>query len=85
VLLTVGALLKWVCLIAAGIALAFAYYSESLSGLERLALDVILALSAARLFVAHGWSAASLDLQNCFSRIEPRMSAIGTKQSCSMH
>jgi hypothetical protein len=37
--------MKWVCLIGAGVALAYAYYSESASGLERLAL-VALALSA---------------------------------------
>jgi hypothetical protein len=37
--------MKWVGLIGAGIALAYAYYSESASGLERLAL-IPLALCA---------------------------------------
>jgi len=41
--------MKWICLFGAGIALAFAYYSESLSGLERLAL-VGLALCALWIF-----------------------------------
>jgi len=41
--------MKWVWLIGAGIALAYAYYSESASGLERLAL-IALALCALWIF-----------------------------------
>jgi len=37
--------MKWIWLIGAGIALAYAYYAESASGLERLAL-ITLALVA---------------------------------------
>jgi hypothetical protein len=41
--------MKWACLIGAAFALAFAFYSESLSGLERLAL-IALALCALWIF-----------------------------------
>jgi hypothetical protein len=41
--------MKWELLVGAGIALAYAYYSESLSGLERLAL-IALALCALWIF-----------------------------------
>jgi hypothetical protein len=34
-------LMKWELLVGAGIALAYAYYYQSLSGLERLALCVL--------------------------------------------
>jgi hypothetical protein len=41
--------MKWEWLVGAGLALAYAYYSETLSGLERLAL-VGLALCALWIF-----------------------------------
>jgi hypothetical protein len=41
--------MKWEWLVGAALALAYAYYSESLSGLERLAL-IALALCALWIF-----------------------------------